>query len=236
MELKKAKDIEKLGKIDILVYGGSGTGKTHFAGTFNKAGEVFFFDFDGGMRTLRGWDNISFITITETLPRPTGWSEFSRLLPQVEKDVIEGKYNTVVIDSLTTLGDAALNSVMHQNNKVGQQPTFPEWGEQMRRIKMTVDRVLTWRCNVILTAHEEFNKDEVTGKVWCLPMVTGKLSNRIGINFDEVYHLSVEGTKDKTEYSMLTRADRYYTAKSRLGYDKAYVESGYETVKKAMER
>ena len=40
-------------KLKVLVYGESGTGKTLFAGTFPKP---LFFDFDGGMLTLRGKD------------------------------------------------------------------------------------------------------------------------------------------------------------------------------------
>lgn len=221
-------------KVDVLVYGGSGTGKTQFAATFNAVGNVVFIDFDSGLKTVRGWKDVSYFTVLETLPKPSAYVSFMRLLPQLEKRIINGEFNTVCLDSLTTFSECVLNAVMYESGKLGQNPSFVEWGEQMRRIKSVIDRLLVLPCNIVVTAHEQFEKDELSGKVWCLPLVTGKLATRISLYFDEVYHLQVEANKDSSSYTMLTRPDRYYTAKSRIGFKDAYVPTNYKSIEEAL--
>lgn len=232
----KSSDQIKVGeKVDVLAYGGSGTGKTYLAGTFNSKGPVVFIDFDNGLKTVRGWKDISYFTVLETLPVPSAYKNFMKLLPQLEKRVKEGEFKTVCLDSLTTFSECTLNSAMYEAGKLGQNPTFGEWGEQMRRIKAVIDRLLVLPCNIVVTAHEQFEKDELSGKVWCLPLVTGKMATRISLYFDEVYHLQVESSKDGSAFTMLTRPDRYYTAKSRIGFKDAYIPTSYKSIEERLQ-
>ena len=72
-------------------------------------------------------------------------------------------------------------------------------------------------CNFIVLAHEQFVKDELTGRVWCLPLITGKYAYRIGGDFDEVYYATVKpNPQGKEVYSLETKPSGIITAKSRL--------------------
>jgi len=247
IEFKDASEITGNKPTGFLFYGGSGSGKTELAASFNahdprvnweaaweeKVGKVMMMDYDDGMLTVRGAPNITYHTFTEDRGRPTIYNDLIRMKPKIEELSRSGEIHTLVHDSLTTLTEACMNQVLYSTGHVGLQPTFPEWGTQMRYIQDIIIWSLSLPVNVIMTAHEQIQKDDTTGRVWCLPLVTGKLAQRISLYFDEVYHLE-SGTGKDARFQMLTRPDRIYTAKSRIGYKEAYQVTSYRTIMEAM--
>jgi hypothetical protein len=77
--------------------------------------------------------------------------------------------------------------------------------------------MMTLPCDVILTAHLDVDKDEATGRMFVGPMFVGKLKQRIPILFDELYCMQTKNTSTGIVYSLLTRSDGIFKARTRLG-------------------
>lgn len=207
-------------KIHALVYGGSGTYKTRFSGTFP---EPYFFDFDGGMLSLRD-KNIEFDTYEDLyrngIQIKSAAKLFNERLDTFDKQLRdtgkilfrERKVETIVIDSVTTLQSYMLSELCALNNR--PKPTLNEWGLLIENFRVLFNKFNKWPIHVIVVAHEEMVKDEITGEVRIRPLIVGKaLPNELPMYFDEVYRSVVIGT----EFKLLCKAGPNFTAKSRLG-------------------
>jgi len=191
-------------KLKLLVCGASGSGKTHFAGTFPRP---FFFDFDGGMLTLKGKD-IDYETIHS-------YEHFKKLADKIEND---DKYETIVLDSLTRLSDLLMDRIQELNHSSDKPPTIPEYGIFFANMRRLIEQFLLLDKNVIFTAHEELIKDEVTGSVEAVPLIATKIRFRLSNYFDEAVYLSVTKKKGVPIYTLSTVGDRKRGyVKSRLG-------------------
>ena len=214
---------------NILIYGTSGSGQTIFAGSWSDLGEVLFIDTDDGwlcLRTsnlLKHKSRIRRVPISDKSPDkhikiPVGWLTVKGILNELDAT---GKFGdckpvTVVLDSLSTAADYALDHVLYVNKHVGQQPTQPDWGKQMRELQDVIKVGKGGAFNFICIAHEQYQTDKGSGRTWCLPLVTGKLAGKLSQYFDETYHAVVhkEGTTHK--YILETKTTGLITAKTRL--------------------
>lgn len=200
-------------KLKILLVGPSGVGKTHMAGTFSKP---YFFDFDGGMLTLRG-KNISYDTFTS-------YVDIEPKLNEVEEG---DKYDTLVFDSITRLADLLMDRIQELNLSGSKKertstkmfaytppPTIPEYMIFMGNMSNLLDQILAIPKHIIFTAHEEMMQDSLTDEIDRWPLIVTKMRFRISNYFDESYRLTV----NKGVYGAITRANRRYQyVKSRLG-------------------
>ena len=116
MEILHTKDI-KDPKVDALVYGRAGTGKTLLGGTFPKP---IFVDTDNGLLSLRKKD-VSFISCHRT-EGATWWNS----VREATKLAIDSPdHDSIIIDSFPLVCEAMLLSICSQNRKA--KPTFDEW-------------------------------------------------------------------------------------------------------------
>lgn len=219
---------------NILLVGDSGTGKTCFSGT--APGKVHVCDFDGKISSLAGHlkvinpaalDRISY---EQYLPRKAfpghEGGTFNDDMGKLEKLAAEGKfpYDTIVIDSLTTMSDEVMKYLMKLNpgvkrtvTKGAQAPALQDYGLFRIFMKQMITSILSFPCNVIFTAHIERTKDEHTGRIIQTPMLTGKLSAELPIYFDEVYKTVIETDKDgKTTYMAQTKADKQFSCRTQI--------------------
>jgi hypothetical protein len=226
--------------LNVLCYGRNGTGKTEFAATWPKP--VLFIDSDRGITTvtssprIKDKDQIFVVPVSDSnpnqkIPQPIGYLTIKQVLTDFHSTgkfgVIEPK--TIVIDTLTTAASYAMSFILHQNRHVGQQPTLPDWGGQIRAVLDLITIGVSLNCNFIVTAHEQYLKDELSGRVWCVPLITGKLAQEIGLYFDELYHANVKEIGGKHSYIMETKATGLVTAKSRLDLPST-IESSYSAI------
>ena len=215
-----AKDIE-VKKLKVLIYGKSGTGKTTFGSTFPKP---YFFDFDNGMLSLKGKD-IEYDTYKEIQKAELKLKELELKCP----------YETIVVDSVSTMQEIMMKRQLELNRKMS--PTLHEWMMLVQGIKSLFSRLVAMPQHLVITAHEEIIRDEITGEILVQPLIVGKLASSLPIYFDEVYRGEVRKDKSgKVIYQILTTATTKYSAKSRLGcLDTVEVPSFEAIIKKVKE-
>lgn len=211
---------------NVLIYGGSGTGKTEFAGTWPKP--ILYIDTDKGILTLLAsprinmdeiWRiEISNASLDPKVRQPVGFLYVKGILTALADTGMFDQLvpKTVVLDSLTTTSGYCMDHVLFINKHVGQQPTLPDWGRQMRELLEIIKLGVGLDMNFICVAHEQTQRDELSGRVWKLPLITGKLAGELSLYFDEVYYAEVKPKGSLSEYKLTTKATGMITAKSRL--------------------
>jgi len=204
-------------KLNVMVYGASGAGKTVFGGTWPKP---YFADFDGGMLSLRGID-VEYDTYQDLFRNgvcySSGWTRFINKLTELWEGGKFGDRETIVIDSVTLLTSSAIWDIAKTNNH--SIPTFKDYGSAVEPIKQVLARLKALPVNVLLIAHEELIKIEDTGELKIVPFFMGTVLKPYAMDlFDEVYRMDVFKDKDgKSVHHLLTRKTSRYDAKSRLG-------------------
>lgn len=221
-------------KYQVLIYGPSGTGKTIFGASWARAEsdgkKLLMLDSDKGILSVVTASsallpddvkaNIFPVHIKDMPPgakTPQGYLTVNKVLDEV---INTGAYDnirphTIVIDSLTTLSEMILAQTVRANGRI--EPVIKDWGQQMDKLTKLINKARSIEnVNFIAVAHEQYTKDEISGRIWCLPLVTGKLAPKISLYFDEVYHTTVNQKGDKHEYVMHTKATGLITAKSRF--------------------
>ena len=231
---------------NVLCYGGSGTGKTEFSAGWPKP--ILYIDTDHGITTVLASPRVTekekiFVVPITDYPvgvktnQPLGFPTVKQIIEDIEKTGNYGSIEpkTVVLDTLTTTAGFCMKHVLHINRHSGQQPTLPDWGKQMREIVGLIQTGVGLGCNFIVLAHEQFMKDELSGRIWCVPLITGKLAMEIGLYFDELYHTNVRERAGKHEYMLETKATGLITAKSRLDLASP-IPAHFSEVKLAMDK
>ena len=189
-------------KLNVLVYGKSGTGKTTFACCFPKP---YVFDFDKGMLSQRSRD-VEYDTYTS-------YADFEVKFRQLEANC---PYETIILDSVTTLEKYCMQKALLANRRA--MPTMNEWNILIAELTDLFTRATKMSKNLVVVAHEEMVQDEITGEILIRPQIVGKkLPAQLPLWFDEVYRSQVSRSKDGVPlYSILTASDLKYIAKSRI--------------------
>lgn len=213
----------------ILIIGDGGSRKTTVSGMFPKP---YFFDFDKGMSVLRNVKGVAYDTFKEA---PKGskvfnpekgiyqygkaWPAFIEKLNEIGDLIDKGTcpYETLVVDSLTTMGNVALNYVLDAAAKASRyKDTDPVdqglWGAQSRLLETVMDQLTAWDISLIVTAHIQRDTNTVTMNVEKLPLTTGKFAGKVGVYFDDVWYMEPDGDG----FKIITKQDKMLRqAKSR---------------------
>lgn len=130
----------------MLVYGRSGSGKTHFSSTWPKPLLVIDVK-EKGTATIKGIEGIE-------VRRITTWDEFEEGYWYLKDGT---KYKTIVIDQVTNLQDLGMQEIRDRHNKK-QSDLFAKnnWGELGGLLKDAINRYrdLDEQYNVVFIAHE----------------------------------------------------------------------------------
>lgn len=201
--MSNAKDIttENL-RINLLLYGMSGTGKTTAGCSFPKA---YVADFDDGMLSQKGVD-VEYNTFSN-------YQDFEFKFAELEKKC---PFDTIVLDSITTMQEYLMDKILKQNNR--KMPTMNEWNVLIASLKDLFMRITKISRHCVVIAHQQMRQDDITGDIFIQPLIVGKkMPEQLPLWFDEVYHCeATRDTKGKPVFQVLTTASGRYTAKSRL--------------------
>lgn len=227
------------GKIFALVYGASGTGKTHLMGTVGELGYTLIIDIDQGIKTLMSApdllkakynDNIvvvsfdSFKDLDEAYKLidtndPKKWS--NKLGINVTKP-----FDWIIWDTWSELQWSMLQELRSKDNDLkGSGLNFRKnigiqhWGMMTDLNKLAVESLRSCKVNQILTMQEKLDKDELSGSVYGGPAIHGKMVQEMPTYFDIVVHTS---TDIQGNYCATTKSKGRWPAKTRIGEGKEY--------------
>ena len=225
------KDRKPADKVHVLAYGDSGTGKTHLAGTFPTP---LILDTDFGLETLVGQD----IDYEEWYVRAgeDGWkTRWTDLLEFVKTYSENPTHETLVVDSLTTLVDVVSAFVI---NKAGRGPSaglqLQDYSAIYTELTKLIVRLRRVPTNMVLTAHEDTYRDQLTMKLTVRPLVIGQaFAPKLPIFFNNIYNTVVEipktGTKVPTR-ELLVQSDGTRLAKSQAKNNDLRISKSYESI------
>lgn len=211
MARQVANEIEKDAHLCVLLLGDVGTGKSSFASTFPQP--MYVFNFDNKMSAYKDtkatFDNFPCEAAT--------WNTVQKEKIAVAKEVKEGNWKTVIIDSTTTLQELALQKAMQLDPK--RTPAGgPLWQvHYAMRKNMTENFIrsmlaLRQHCNIVFIAHYDKVTDTDGNIVAYEPLLGGQLSTTVPALFDEVYLHTVKQKGGKPLYEISTAPKGLYKA------------------------
>ena len=210
-------------KINFILYGEMGCGKTTMAiETCRKPCLVHSFD-PGGCDSVDPKMIASGLVIVDNRferDEPKRPKAFAAWDAEFERLLNGGFFNnigTFVLDSITTWSSAAMYAVLAKSGRAAGIPQQNDYLPQMTMIENAVKVICSLPCDVVLTAHQKADKDEVTGKITATPLLTGKLTQRVPLLFNEIYHLVTKESSKGTDFLAQTQGCSTYMARTRLG-------------------
>lgn len=226
----------------ILLYAPPRSGKTTFCTTAGVYGEII--DCDGNIRPAitvkdafaESRPTIDYFDGQDTDPvNPDSWDKTKKRIIAINNSLAMKTYKKkiVVLDSLTTMGDAALRYV-RKNSKTlasGKQPTQPEWGLALGELEYVLSLIRGWPITVVVNAHDLIYTDtepvfgpsgSVVGhqevqkrQILC---IGAKLPFKIPALFSEIWYLRrVQGGGTSFAYKLQTQSSNNLIAGSGLG-------------------
>ena len=212
MQIKSTKDI-KAERINALIYGQSGAGKTTLAGTLK--GKTIIISLESGLLSLRSKD-VDYIEIKGE----GGVSKIAKI-KEALNFVSKSDYVNVYIDSLTEIAQCFVEYAKHEYPEDRQ--TMKMWGRYSELITAFIKYCRDMDKNVFFTALEKTTQDDV-GRRFCLPELPGSIATKCPAYFDLVFNLRVIKTDEKELRVLLTSSKENYICKDRSGKLQEYVK------------
>lgn len=230
-----------------MVYGDSGTGKTHFAATLGELGRVLVIDPDQGYKTienapdLAGNEKIQKNVMISSFDKFSDLNEAYELISKNDPkewtrvfDVeVTHPFDWVVWDTWSEIQWYMLQE-LRKNEKLesghgGKDIEFRKnlgiqhWGMMTDLNKLAIEQLkrVTKKgiINQLFVMQEKIDKDENTGTIIKGPAIHGKMIKEILAYFDINMHTFVTPTGD---WWATTKPKAGWPAKTRLGVGKEY--------------
>ncbi len=199
----------------MLIFGSTGAGKTYLCGTLCDLpegalkGPILYLAIEAGLTTIRERD-VEVNKVKGTLTP-------EKVVTILEHDPT--RWSVVVLDSLTGYYKMLLKAIMKSDTRPGKDALVPEQRDyQKARIVMDqqVFRLSGLPCHFIATALPSTKQDQLTGAIYTLPSLAGKLEHEIGAHFDVIMHLSVRVKGEGRERVGIVQPGRRIQAKDRF--------------------
>lgn len=211
--------------VNMLIFGESGSGKTHFAGTGREAGanDLIIAVEQGTVSAARSGSKANVLHA----------KDYNTLVSIVEAVEAEpDRFEWVILDSLTKTQDIIWKHILDEsinrnNNRSRYKKELQEYGEAQERLKEIVERLVSCDANVIFTAQAELDVDEESQE-FQRPMLHGKqgaIAQWVCAQVDLVCYLRVSQRDGKEFRRFAFNKASEYTAKDRFAIFKTPVRN-----------
>lgn len=208
--------------INLLVYGGIGSGKTHLLATAYEVEEMYpilYLDAEKGTLTIKKFK------IPEEKMRVIRVNKIDDLSPIYEWLARDNHgFKTVVLDSLTEVHSQSLEEVLKEaaaknSNQDEDVASQREWGKSGEQIKRMVRAFRDLPMHALFAAGDNWRTDGRDGKMYTQPDLPGQLARKVPGYVDECFYLYTKlNTKgDNTTRYALTQKTPKEIAKDRSG-------------------
>ena len=223
--MPNTRDVAALAHHRFLMLGLTGSGKT--AQFCTLPGKKFMYIFDANsLPTLRGRDvdyeiflpaNLNLdVTSLSKENKDKGKRIMAGARSEVytdwEKDFSSrtfDKYDVVGFDSITTFLDLIMDYVLTINGRPGQWPNQDDYGPQMVTFTNVMRSINSLGKTLYCTGHIEYIQDDLSKKIFWVPIMTGRLKGKIPLLFSDILGTSHEVDKDnKSTYTLQTKPSR----------------------------
>lgn len=222
-----------------LVYGASGTGKTHLMGTVGELGKTLIIDIDQGIKTLISAPDIVKARYTDNIT-VVSFDKFKDL-DEAYKLVYENdpkKWSTkfgievatpfdwIIWDTWSELQWYMLQELRSKDAAMkGKGLDFranvqiQHWGMMTDLNKLAIESLRDCKVNQIFTMQEKLDKDELSGAIYGGPAIHGKMVQEMPTYFDIVArtYTDIQGN-----YCATTKSKGRWPAKTRIGVGAEY--------------
>lgn len=194
----------------MLIYGDPKSGKTWFAASASELEElspVLLIDVEGGASAIaRDWKNVDVIAVDSH--------------EQLEA-VLDGlvntshKYKTVILDTLGVAMDRAEKFFEAKPENRGNR--FGKWGDLKDWVTQTARKLHAAPFLAIMIAHAQDEKDEQTGAVKIVPMLSGSSKNTLPAIPDIIGYMAGETVDEGTRRVLHLESSDRLVSGNRFG-------------------
>lgn len=229
--MPNAQDIKGADHESVLLIGNAGSGKTTQFRTLPGRGFVYVFD-PNSLASLAGADidyekflpdvlDLNVHTLSKEGKKetkgqkagmePLAYPEWEAHFDNAYADGTFDKYDWIGMDSFTTFSDAVMDRTQYLNGRYGKHPEQADWTAQMITIQNVFRTLAAMNKLFVATAHEEWKQDDLSKKVYCQPVMTGRLRIRIPLLFSNMFRCFAEADdKGDSHWFIQTVADRQH--------------------------
>lgn len=230
-------------KIFALMYGESGTGKTHFAATLGElaAGNTLIIDVDQGSQTVWNAKDLQIPAIDQnvTMVSFDAFRDLNDAYQLIKKNdpaewsktfqaKIEKPFDWIVWDTWSELQFHMMQELRSKESDLKgtgrlefrKNIGIQHWGMLTDLNKLAVEQLRATKVNQLFIMQETMTKDDLSGQITGGPAIHGKLVQEMPAYFDVVIHTT---TNLQGAFVASTLRKGKWPAKTRLGEGKEYV-------------
>jgi hypothetical protein len=221
----KLSDLQASNYVKAAILGTSGAGKTIAALTF--PGKKLIADFDNKISSAANFyagnkEVLEAVEVRQYGKMPIMGDQKTGRKPRMKQflDDIQELYNlqntkqklpydTIVIDTLTTLVDSIMEDYRYVSQLGIKRPnqdqnSQQDYGLLAVHLKQIITGILSLDCHVLFTGHTQLMKDDQSGMITNEILMPGQMSSKLGIYFEEVYFAKMNSSG---QYVWQTRGD-----------------------------
>jgi hypothetical protein len=210
-------------KINVLLYGRPGAGKTTLAATaadHPALSPVLFLNFEGGLLSVAARGDISAIDIKQMSDLDDVFYAYLRGDPEI------ARFRTIVIDSGSEMQALDLQEIVGEAMESGGRSRksldeifIDDYGVSTARMKRLVRWYRDLPCNLVITALPKYiypgvgrNRDRTADPIECVPSFTDVVARSVMGYVDFLWYQYVD---DEGRRAILTQTMGIYQAKTR---------------------
>jgi hypothetical protein len=228
--MANARDAHERSARKILLLGDTGSGKT--TQLLTLPGRKFAYLFDpNAILSLQGHDieyeeflpdklNLSVKSLSKDKGGDKTTNYVNDMYVQWEKDFKEkltggffDNFDVIAMDSATTFLDLIMDRMLTINGRAGAWPQQDDFGPQMQTFTNVCRQLMALNKIILMTGHLEAKKDELVGRIFRQPMMTGRLRTKIPLLFSDIFVCEVENDgRGSIKHKIQTVPDRMTTS------------------------